>query len=56
MICVGSPDDCCEYIATLRRFGVDVTFGQFQIGPMPFEQTMASLNQFGTEVASRFLQ
>ena len=56
MICVGSPDDCYEYIATLDKWGVDTTFAQIQIGPLPFEKTMASLELFGKEVAPQFLK
>lgn len=54
MVCVGTPDDCAEYIATLDRFGVDTTFIQFQVGPLPFDKGMKSLRLFGKEVAPRF--
>ena len=56
MVCVGSPDDCYEYIETLEKWGVDTTFAQIQIGPLPFEKTMASLELFGKEVAPQFLK
>lgn len=56
MICVGSPDDCHDYIAALDTYGVDTTFMQIQIGPLPFEKTMKSLKLFGKEVAAHFLK
>ncbi|MBI3743557.1 MAG: LLM class flavin-dependent oxidoreductase, partial [Chloroflexi bacterium] len=56
MFCVGSPEDCYDYIATLDKFGVDTTFMQIQVGPLPFDKTMKSLKLFGKEVAAHFLK
>ena len=55
MACVGSPDDCYEYVATLDRWGVDTFFGMFQMGAMPFDMTMRSIELFGKEVLPRFV-
>lgn len=55
MVCVGSPDDCYEYVATLDRWGVDTFFGMFQMGAMPFDMTMRSIELFGKEVLPRFV-
>jgi len=56
MVCVGSPEDCYKYVATLNEYGVDTFFGMFQIGAMPFDKVMASLELFGKEVAPHFLK
>ena len=54
MVCAGTPDDCYDYISKLNAYGVDTTFAQFQIGPMPFETASRSIELFGTQVMPHF--
>lgn len=50
MVVVGDPDDCIKQIKELEATGVTRVMAQFQVGGMPHDMVMESIEVFGKHV------
>ena len=54
VICVGDPDDCVRTASRFRDQGIDQLITLHQMGNLPADRVLESMQLFGQHVLPRF--